>query len=112
MAPKKGQGNSKDKQPAKCRAPRASPPVVSSSSDEKGWPVWEELHAKIVALEQQRAGQANKESRDKQTLQLARQSKVHKQTKLIALADNLLSHFAALEAGVQGESGATEAPGE
>ena len=60
MAPKKGQGNCKGKQPAKHRAPRVPPPFVSSSSDKEGWPAWEEMQAKIAALEQQKAIQARK----------------------------------------------------
>ena len=66
MASKKGQGNSEGKQPAKCRAPRVSPPVVSSSSDEEGWPAWEEIWAKIAALEQQKSNQARNGAKDNQ----------------------------------------------
>ena len=60
MAPKKGQGKSKGKQPAKHKACRPSPSALSSSSDEEAWPVWEKLHLKIAALEKQRAEDTDK----------------------------------------------------
>ena len=80
MAPKKGQGKSKGKQPARqCTAPQILPP--QSSSDKENWPIWEQLQTKTVALEAERAAQGSSKPSEQLLHHSARESKSHKHAK-------------------------------
>ena len=106
MASRKGQGNKKGKKHAKnCAASQVLPP--QSSSKEESWPIWQQLQDKILALEAERVAQKAQQLSRAQPHHSAREAKSHRTANLKAMADKLMSQFAALEADWQppGSSG-------
>ena len=94
MAPRKGVGNKKGKQPAQRRqVTQASPP--HSSSDEESWPVWQRLQNKIEALEAQTLGKQPAQPRG--VRRSARESKGHRSSRLRVMARDLTQRCAAIE---------------
>uniref|UniRef100_A0ABM5FH18 SGNH hydrolase-type esterase domain-containing protein n=1 Tax=Pogona vitticeps TaxID=103695 RepID=A0ABM5FH18_9SAUR len=94
MAPRKGVGNKKGKQPAQRRqVTQASP--SHSSSDEESWPVWQRLQNKIEALEAQTLGKQSAQPRG--VRRSARESKGHRSSRLRVMARDLTQRCAAIE---------------
>ncbi|KAJ7324885.1 hypothetical protein JRQ81_017905 [Phrynocephalus forsythii] len=90
MAPKKGQGAGKGKQPAQKRQRPANPvaELPSGEEGEESWPIWLELESRLIALEAAKGvgGAAG-----------SRPSKARKRAQLKEVASNLSARFAVLE---------------
>uniref|UniRef100_A0ABM5FIC5 Core-binding (CB) domain-containing protein n=1 Tax=Pogona vitticeps TaxID=103695 RepID=A0ABM5FIC5_9SAUR len=102
MSARKLQGNQKGKQRARKRpVPELSPP--QSSSDEEAWPVWQKLQQQVAALERARLARAPPARGGEQPRRSTRNAKGHCRAKLWAIAQDIKSKVAILEAELQSD---------
>ncbi|XP_078244774.1 uncharacterized protein LOC140704290 isoform X2 [Pogona vitticeps] len=102
MSARKLQGNQKGKQRARKRpVPELSPP--QSSSDEEAWPVWQKLQQQVAALERARLARAPPARGGEQPRRSTRDAKGHCRAKLWAIAQDIKSKVAILEAELQSD---------